>query len=244
MAESTCYLPHIVYKNLLQFINYRNLELVSGDLTNISASKIGAELLAQEQFTQVLQYNKYIILEAKDSSKKDRRYPRDSHSATHSLPTKTIIILLDQEGTYAGTAQEFTKLLNRVPHIRELGHKFNMDIILIAYKSLGTNILNKFTDYTRVGNETTGYIRIIPYEYIRFVFIPINHKLQPTCRILPRNEEKVVIEKSFTAKKNFPKERFDDAIAIWLGAEVGDMIEELLPSESSGIEINYRVVRP
>jgi DNA-directed RNA polymerase subunit H (RpoH/RPB5) len=244
MSEEHRYLPYVVYQNLLHFINYRKLELVSSNLTNASKTEsTGNQLLSQDIFTQTLQYNKYVMLEAKDISSKDRRYPKEMHAATHTFPTKTIIILLDQEGSFINAAHDFTRLLNRVPHVRDLGHKFNMDIILISYNVLGTNIINKFEQYTRIGNESSGYIRMIPYEYGKFTFIPINHKLVPACRILSRSEESELLEKAHIAKKNCRKIRIGDAVSVWLGAELGDIIEEQQLSESSGIEVTYRVVR-
>ncbi len=62
--------------------------------------------------------------------------------------------------------------------------------------------------------------------------------------LISKPEEKEILNNLFTGKKNLPKIKKTDVIIIWLGAEIGDIIEVLMPSEASGIETKYLVVRP
>jgi DNA-directed RNA polymerase subunit H (RpoH/RPB5) len=240
----TNYLPFTVYTNLGKLIEYRKLELVSGDATKIAGGKPRAGvLLSQEDFTPAIQYNGYIMIEAKDGPQRERRHPKGMAPGTKNKLVKTIIILLDKDSTYVSAAQQFVKLLNHVPKIKEPERDFNMDILLITYDSLGTNILNKFDEYTTLGSENAGYIRILPYEYKLFTSERMKHKSIPPSRVITREEEKKVVAELFADKKDLPKMRVIEPVAVWLGAEVGDMIEELIPSEAAGVETKYRVVR-
>jgi DNA-directed RNA polymerase subunit H (RpoH/RPB5) len=242
-TENTFYLSYAVYNNLIKMLSYRHLDLVSGDATNL-VGKSTAMILNKADFLQVIQYNGYIILEAKDAADKDRRYPRGMSATCKDLPIKTYILLLDKDSQHVDSAQNFLKLMNHVPTIKHDDRPFNMDILFITYYSLGNNILNKFDDFITPGTlATIGYIRILPYLYDLFTSERMKHKSIPECRILPKPEEKRTLQDLFTERRVFHKMRVIEPVAVWLGAEIGDIIEQKILSEICGIETGIFLVK-
>jgi hypothetical protein len=159
-------LVYNVYSNLVKLMSCRNLKLVSGDLTSVSGDeKSKTKLLEQDNLTATIQYNGYIMLEACDSDNKDRRFIKSFHPSVKTKPVKTIFILIDKHSFYVKAAQEFVKLLNKVPGIKEPEREYNMDILIISYDPPGSNITNKLSDYASLGSQDAGYIRFFTYDY-------------------------------------------------------------------------------
>jgi DNA-directed RNA polymerase subunit H (RpoH/RPB5) len=231
------FLPRRVYDNLYELIKHRHLELVSGDVTGLVKNS------EPEEFVSALQYYGYIILEAKDAAHKDRRYPKRMHRHTRSLPVKTLFILLDINSTYVTAASEMVKLMNLVPGIKETQREYNMDIILIPYDIPGSNITNKLAEYSFIGDENNGYIRIDVYKYALFTSNKMTHISACPSRIISRKEEEELLAQTHSNKVDLHRMRSSEAVAIWLGAEVGDIVLQEPPSEASGVETIYFLVR-
>ena len=70
--DKQIYLPYRIYINIIKCLEYRNLELVSGDLTNLNGNK--KTLLTYDEFVPTIQYHEYIMIEAKDKPEKDRHW--------------------------------------------------------------------------------------------------------------------------------------------------------------------------
>jgi DNA-directed RNA polymerase subunit H (RpoH/RPB5) len=238
-------LSYRVYKNLSALLSCRKLELVSADLTKISSKKIkDGELLDEEEFTSAIQYHGFIMIEAKDTPTKDRRHPKGMHESAKKMPTNTILVLLDQYSNFTAAAQNFVKLLNRIPGINDTSRDHNMDIIIIPYKEPGSNITNKLAEYADNGTDKGGYVRFNIFRYAYFTSNKMNSILVSKSQILPRELEEEALKKMHTTQSAHGKIRVIDVVSVWLGAEIGDMIQEDIYSESSGIERNYRFVRP
>ncbi|MFA6089420.1 MAG: DNA-directed RNA polymerase subunit RpoH/Rpb5 C-terminal domain-containing protein [Candidatus Woesearchaeota archaeon] len=183
------------------------------------------------------------MMEASDSPDKDRRLIIGMNPATNAKATKTILVLLDKYSNYISAAQQFIKLLNKIPDIKSSHLEFNLDIIIVPYENPGSNITNKLLEYASAGSEESGYIRFMVHDYSFFT----SNKMQSTSispsRIVSKEEEKRVSRELCAKKSSMGKIRVIDAVSVWLGAEIGDVIEEDIPSEATGIERNYRFVR-
>jgi DNA-directed RNA polymerase subunit H (RpoH/RPB5) len=239
------FLPYRIYQNLYKFLSYRKLTLVSGDLTKISKNPpLENGLLEQSDFAAMVQYSGYIMLEAKDAEGKIRKKIRDMHESTRKRETKTIIVLLDQHSNYITAAQYFSKLLHLIPNIKNPDIEYNMDIIIVPYEYPGSNITNKLLEYISTGDTSKGYIRFMIYEYNYFMSVKMESVSVCPSRILSAEEAKEIPRELHTKPINMKKMRVVDVVAVWLGAEVGDIIEEEIPSEATGIEKNYRFVKP
>jgi len=217
---------------------------VSGDLTKISkAAPDENGLLKQGDFTTAIQYNGYIMMEASDTPEKSRRVINDMHPETGKKPTKTILVLLDQYSNHTDSAQDFNKLLNKLPNIGSSHLEHNMDVIIIPYENPSSNIVNKLLEHTSNGSEDSGYVRFMLYSYAFFTSNKMKSSSIAPSRILSKKEEKEVDGGILARRSAYSKIRVIDVVAVWLGAEIGDIIEEDIPSESSGIGRNYRLVR-
>jgi DNA-directed RNA polymerase subunit H (RpoH/RPB5) len=226
-----------VYDNIQEVIKYRNLELVSGDVTKVLSGT------GDDAFVNSVQYSGYIMLEAKDGEAKDRRHPKSMHSGTRSFGTKTIFLLLDQNSTHMNSASNFASLLNRVPGIKESRRDYNLDIIVIPYQNPGSNILNKMAEYTFIGAENNGYVRLQLYRYAWFTSNKMEHVSVTPARIISRTEEQKLCNDIHANKTSMKNIRVSDPVAFWLGAEIGDVILQESPSEATIIEPIYMNVR-
>lgn len=239
------YLPYTIYENLKKFLEYRKLDLVSGsDYVETKKTKKTDIFLDQDEFIKSIQYYGYVLIEAKDNDKKDRRFHKIVSLINKKKPVKTYILLLDLNSIYVQSSQNFIKILNRIPGFDETEKNYNMDIIIISHFNLNIHLMKKIDSSINEGNDDNGFIHIYPYKYAHFTSERPKHKLIAQQRILSKNEEKEILETLFTDKKSLPKIKKDDPIAIWFGAEIGDIIEALMPSEASGIETKYMIVRP
>lgn len=249
MSAQRFYLPYVIYQNLQKFFEYRKLDLVSGssypeNKTSGKAEKNKAIFLEEDEFIKNIQYYGYILIETKDKSEKDRRFHKTVLPVNRKKPVKTFILLLDLSSTYIQSSQNFTKLLNRVPGFDDNEKDHNIDIIIISYSSLNIHLTKKIDASIKEGDENNGFVHIYSYKYSHFSSERPKHKLVPPHRILSKEEEREVLNSLFTEKKYLPKIKKDETISIWIGAEIGDVIEVLFPSEASGVEPKYLVVRP
>jgi DNA-directed RNA polymerase subunit H (RpoH/RPB5) len=235
------YLSYRVYKYLREFMKYRKLEIIS---KSSGENSDGDAIIGQKEFTQNIQFVGHVIIETKDADDKDRRYPKNMHPSTLKKPIKTIFVLLDRYSTSISSAQHFTQLLMKIPNIKSKEVDHNMDIIIIPYQTPGTNITNKLGEYTYLGDSKKGFIRFMMYEYSYFTSNKMKSINVVPSRIILREEEAGVLDEIKCSRPALSKAKISETVCVWLGAEIGDIIEEDIPSEASGISRNYRWVRP
>lgn len=237
------FLPYTIYKNLAKFLEYRQLDLVAGAIyadTKKDTKKIEKFLEESEMITK-MQYYGYILIEANDKPSKDRRIKL---SVNKNRPVKTYILLIERNSAHLKTSQNFVKLLNRIPGFSETKTDHNMDVIIITHNILSVYSDKKVKLYTFEGDENKGFIHIHSYKYVNFTSERPKHKLVAKHRIISRDEENEILKTLHTDKINLPKILLSDPMSVWLGVEVGDIIEAQMPSEATGIEIKYLVGRP
>lgn len=235
------YLPYRVYRNLEKFAEYKRLELVQGAIYS-EHKKRYSTFLTQDEFTKNIQYYNYVLMEFQDKSDKERKI-KGMHPNTKDKKVITYILLFDPESDYTSSTQKFTKILNRIPEFSDEIRKNNLEIIIISYRDLSIHLEKKIEANLNPGTENSGYIRIFPYKYLYFTSERPIHKLVSQQRILSKKESDKILEELCLNKQNLPKIKKTDPIMIWLGAELGDIIEALMPSEVSGIETKYFLVR-
>lgn len=137
------------------------------------------------------------------------------------------IYLLSRTSTYSDKSQELKKLLARI--------KTPSDVILVSK--------GKFKSHAMRAISTYKHLRVETYKHEHFALeIPRG----PLCyqhRIMSRDEVKTLLNDDLSCYlTNLPKILDDDPQCIWIGAEVGDVIEIKSYSDISGECIQYRVV--
>jgi DNA-directed RNA polymerase subunit H len=240
------YLPYLIYQQLEKFLTSRGLQLVAGSqyAESKKTASQNTSYLSQEDFTKNIQYYGYVQIEAKDAPTRDRRFRKTVAKSARSKPVRTFILLLDIASVYAKTTTQFAKLLERIPGFTDTKRAFNLDIIVISKDELSVHFEKKIASLVSDGDELSGFIQITPFKYSMFSSNKLEYLLVPTHRIVSKEEEKAILERLMVDKRDLPKIRKGDAIAVWLGAEIGDLIDIDRPSEAAGIEKKYCVVRP
>lgn len=242
------YLPYLIYQHLEKFITSCRLELVAGSQYSESKKTAShkATYLDQDEFTKNIQYYGYVQLEAKDAPHKDRRFRKTIAKSARSKPVRTFILLLDIDSTYAKSTVQFTKLLERIPGFTDTKRQFNLDVIVISKDELSVHLNKRIVASMTNGDDhdNSGFIRIAAYKYSMFSSVKQDNVLVPPHRIMSKDESQALLERLMVEKRDLSKIRQSDPMAVWLGAEIGDIIDIDGFSESAGIEKKYRVVRP
>jgi DNA-directed RNA polymerase subunit H (RpoH/RPB5) len=230
--ESNAHLPYRIYENLPKFIEYRKLQISNG------------EVLSSEQFINNITLNGYIIMELEDQTNKDRRYRKLISNINRERKTKTYIILFNVGSTHLNDSKSIENLLRKVPGISDSSSDNNMEIILISKDLFNIHLNKKINKFINLGETDERFVHIFNYEYVSFISERPKHKLVSPQRIISKEEEKEVLEAIYKSnKKDIPMIKKGEPIAVWMGAEVGDIIEALYPSEASGIELKYLITR-
>lgn len=139
------------------------------------------------------------------------------------------IFLLSADSNFTVTAQYLKKLL---VHIRNPS-----DIIIIAREPL--------RNYAQKAMRTFKHLRIKVYLHENFDLIVPNGPLCYPHRILSHEEiQRLLNEELFCYLINLPKILLEDVQCIWIGAEVGDVVETTMLSDIAGETVQYRVVVP
>ena len=136
-----------------------------------------------------------------------------------------LIYLLDENSKYT-SVQELKKILNKISD-------FSI-IILVSHNTYNKKIFNQFPK-----------LNIYSYHYSTFDLVIPKGPLCCPHRILSREEVlKLCNHELQCTLNNLPKIFDDDKQCIWIGAESGDVIEIIMPSDISGETIQYRVTVP
>lgn len=245
------YLPTIVHGNVKKFLEHRKLELVSGSISQRRAQKVESktkkgDFIDDSSFTKVIQIDGYVVIEAKDAENKDRRYRKQIDEVNRNRPTTTYIVIIDIDSKYASASPEFLNLLKRLPGFDHEKREFNIDIIIISQSVLSSHIQKKIDHYTNDGTKSAGFCHIFSYPYHMFTTYLLDpmHSMVPPHRIISKAEEEDLLKSTFSEKKLLAHISKNDPPVVWIGGEVGDIIEIQMPSESTGISLEYRVVIP
>ena len=238
--QENTFLPYTIYKNLEKFLNYRKLDLVQGSIYPNDKSEGFVDF---DTLKKNIQYYEYVLLECQDNDQKDRRFTKDISQANKKLPVKTFILLFYTQTEYLATSSDFVKVLKRIPGFDSETRNYNMDIILISHDAINTYLNKKINNLITNGMENNGYKHIYSYKYCVFTMEIPTHELIANHVILTKNREQEILIELNTSKKNLPKIKKNDAVAIWIGAELGDIVKTEHLSEASGVKTVYLVVR-
>jgi len=148
---------------------------------------------------------------------------------TSSTGKPIIIYLLAVNSKFNTGSQDLKRLLSK---IRE-----PTDIIIVtneAFKIYSTRALEKFT-----------HLNIKVYLHENFNLIIPNGPLCYPHRIMDADEVNHLLNEDLCCQLiNLPKILIEDVQCIWIGAEIGDVIEIKMISDTTGETIQYRVVVP
>jgi DNA-directed RNA polymerase subunit H (RpoH/RPB5) len=230
-----------VYKNLFELVKYRKLRMTSGDLTELSGSN--PEMLEENDLINVIQKEGYIMLGAEYTEKKVKKLIPGMHPSTVNLPTKTIFVLLNERSVHTSSANNFEKLLNKIPDINSSGNQFNMDILVITSDQQKSGITNKPGKFSHIGSESEGFVRITMHNYSMFTSNRMKNVAVSPAKILSQKNAKQIVRELNISKLNLPKMKVNSVVAVWLGAEVGDIVKEIMDSEATGQELKFMYVK-
>lgn len=236
------YPPLEVYKNIYHLLQNRNLELVFGSMiAGSSKTKSSKNYLSDDDFIKNIQFDKFIIIEAKDTVSKTRRYRKTVHSSCHNKPTRTFIIILDRQ-TEAIKSPYLQKILMKLSDIKSTTRKFNMDVILITENTLTNHPIKKLQEFQTNGSDDIGYIHFTHKIYTLFIMNIFDHVSVPKHKILSHQDAEKVIKQLSIKKTQLPKITQLDSVSVFLGAIPDDIIEIETFNENSGLERRYRLV--
>jgi DNA-directed RNA polymerase subunit H (RpoH/RPB5) len=197
------------------------------------------------------QYNQYINLHtfAKDWRKYKQVTPqRDKDTFRKNMQAdqyvkleyvndktgKPVLIYLlskgDKKGSkYSNSSQDLKRLLAKI--------KDPSDVILVSR--------NELKIYSQKAIASFHHLRIKTYLHENFDLVIPNGPLCYPHRILSHAEvNKLLNDDLCCALINLPKILAEDVQCIWIGAEVGDVVEITMLSDITSESIQYRVVVP
>jgi DNA-directed RNA polymerase subunit H (RpoH/RPB5) len=196
--------------------------------------------LPDKDFVDLIQWERYCVIEARDLATKDRRYPKVHKSCT-SLKTKTFIIILDYG--YDVNSADLTKILGKLPDVKSKTRKFNMDVLIISENYLTVHAAKKLAQYEFLGSEAAGYINLINELFTLFMYDIFERTSSAAHRILSAAEEESVFKSLRVAKYTIQKIAPTDPKCVVLGAVTGDVLEIVTFNENTAVDLHYRVVR-
>jgi DNA-directed RNA polymerase subunit H (RpoH/RPB5) len=142
---------------------------------------------------------------------------------------QVIIFLFAPDSPHATSSTMLKRILVRV--------KDPGDIILVMKKYLGS--------YSKIALKSFPHLRVKCYLHENFNIIIPNGPLCYKHRILSTEEVNTLLNTElYCYLVNLPKILIDDPQCIWLGCEIGDVLEITSPSEIAGEYVHYRVVCP
>jgi len=149
------------------------------------------------------------------------------------------------DSKYASQSPEFVTLMKRIPGFDYEKRDHNIDILLISQNKLSSHIQKKISIY-RSYSEEAGFTNIEDYQYhvFRSNIMDPNHAYVPHHRLLTRDEENDLLTGTYSEKKDLPRIHQSDPPVIWIGGEIGDIVEITQFSESTGTSYTYRIVIP
>jgi len=196
--------------------------------------------LPDKEFVELIQWERYCIVEARDLPTKDRRYPKvDKHCST--IKTKTFIVILDFG--YDTNSADLAKILGKLPDIKSTTRKFNMDVLVISQNYLTVHAAKKLAQYEFLGSDVAGYVSLTNELFTLFMSDIFERASSAAHRILSISEEEEVLKSLCVTKHSLQKIAPSDVKCIILGATTGDVLEIISFNENTADDLHYRVVR-
>jgi DNA-directed RNA polymerase subunit H (RpoH/RPB5) len=172
-----------IYNNLLEFINFRNLNLID-------------KIYNKDEFEQMINMDNYFKIET---------------------DKMTIILIHYNEYINSKFILEFLKK-----------NKSTKETIIVTEKVISKNLPPDVKNYF--------------YKHFRII-VP-NHILVPKYKILTEEECDILLKKQLICKKSEMQNIYsNDAMMIWIGANPGDIVSEEIKLETSGNNIEYKLVK-
>lgn len=195
-------------------------------LTKYRVATVESKRLTSEEFVVESTRNGYIRI--------DGRYtmdPADSKAYSKTFRDQRFcVFMLSQNSKYLETGP-FRKLIDPTKY----GLTASDEIIIISELKLSSFLRKVIT--------ALAPFSVCTYLYRHFVMELPCAKIVPHHRIVhPQDVKKTVSELKITIDM-LPVIFEDDAMGIWIGARVGDLVMIINPSEISGKAVSYRRVR-
>jgi DNA-directed RNA polymerase subunit H (RpoH/RPB5) len=172
--------------------------------------------LSDDEFNKKIQINKYILIKTE----------KQDSSGVNKL---TNILLFHNNTDYSSKTAEFKKLMNSL----DKDSKF-----IIISKDNIIGFINKHIEDLQIEKSN-----INNYTYMQLSIIIPEHINCVPHRILSIEESEELLNKVlFVDKKNLQAICINDPMIIWIGGNVGDVIEITRTSEITGESIAYRRV--
>lgn len=220
MAErKPLYEPYLVFTNVLRFIESSRLKL------NAEALFAPPDKITEATFVKHIQAAGYVMLQCIDGPDRGRRFRREVSAANRAKPVHTAIVILDLESDYLRTSPDIVKLINLIPGANKRNNEHNIVGMLIVHEIPNVYIRNKVIEFNHNGNDVLGFVNITFYLNERFYAEMTKHVLCPKHRVLNEEEEKRLLQELEVTKLELPKILATDAIALWIGADLGNIIE-------------------
>lgn len=143
--------------------------------------------------------------------------------------TNVLIYLFDKNSKYIASSQDMKKLLKKI--------KDPCSLIMITYQPMNV--------YHRKAINSQKHLKVSVYRHEIFDLVLPNGPLCYPHRIMTREEViRLTNEDLCCFVINLPKILDEDPQVIWIGAEVGNVLEIKMLSDTSGETYQYRVVIP
>lgn len=146
-------------------------------------------------------------------------------------PKKIAIVLIGPGSDYANTLAKFRKMFNAV-------YTDDLDIMLLITESGVSTYIKKtlMSEFTKNRNDFI----IRDYPYAMFTLVVPEHVQVPEHTFASTEEISDISHGSHASLRRLQKIMDNDPMAVWIGAEPGDLIKIVRPSEASGITLVYR----
>lgn len=176
--------------------------------------KLISKALDKESFRKSMQSESYVRIDCIDPNKSK----------------EVLIYLFDKDSKYTNSSQDLKRLLKKF--------KEPTTLLLITYKPL--------TTYSKKAiNAARKLLTIYDYRHEIFDLILPNGPLCYPHRVMSRDEViKLANEDLCCYITGMPRIFDEDPQCIWIGAEVGDVVEIEMLSDITGETYQYRVVIP
>lgn len=218
------YPPYSAYRNLPAFLEQRGL---------ITEHK----WLEREKFIQVIQLNGYVLVTATDAPGRYRRTPLPM-----GLPLVTCIAVMDRTSPQIEKTDSFVRFLKSIPEYKKPVN--NLDILVLTENEISTHIARRVESDMRSAPEDKPRIRVQFHKFDKFKVDQSRHVLAAKHSVLTEDEETELLSRERISKDQLPKITRDDAKCIWIGAEPGEIVRIVAPTETTITRCSYRLVRP
>lgn len=196
-------------------IVYQNLK----KLLEYRRIKSSYTFLSGADFTRTILADEYIVIEGVQTRPNGNR------------PKKISIVLIGPGSDYANTLAKFRKMFNAV-------YTDDLDIMLLVTES-GVSTYIKKTLMGEFTKSRSDFI-IRDYSYAMFTLVVPEHVQVPSHTFASEEEITDLSFGSIASLRRLQKILDSDPMAVWIGAEPGDLVKIIRPSEASGLALVYR----